>query len=293
MEDRRRQIRALEPLIHEAARPFGGHFTLALTDIATGEHIAIDEHEIMPTASVIKVFILGALYERIGRGEIALDDRVRFDEKHRTIGSGIMSYLDIGVEMSVRDAAVLMMIISDNSASNVCIELAGGVDAVNAWCRSSGFERTELFGPLGDGSRGLDGRKHYVTTAAESCRLVESIGRGQIVSPGACDDMLRIMRRSQKRDKLSRHLPWTPLNMLPQPRENWVAEKGGTYLDVRNDVALFHGPLGDVAVAAFTERGKQLEGEHEGVLLLGHVGRLTWDTLVTDGKLPDLRGITP
>jgi hypothetical protein len=115
------------------------------------------------------------------------------------------------------------------------------------------------------------------------------IARREIVSPEACDDMLRLMRRNQKREKLTRHLPWTGLNFLPHPRENWVAHKGGTYMDVRNDVALMHGPRGEVVVSAFTEGGRSMGHDHEGNAFLGDIGKLAWDALCADGTLPTER----
>jgi beta-lactamase class A len=243
----------------------------------------------MPTASVIKLFILAALHDRAARGEVSLSDRITFEERHRTPGSGVLSYLDEGVEMSVRDAAMMMIGISDNSTSNMCLDAAGGVEGVNRWIAGQGFTATRLLGPVGDIRRGLDGRQHYVTTAAESAQLMHTIAMRECISPEASDDMLRILRRNQKREKLARHLPWNGLNFLPNPRHNWVAHKGGTYMDGRHDVALIHGPCGEVIVAAFTEGGRSMGDDHEGSILLADIGKMTWDALCGDGTLPSER----
>ncbi len=272
--------RDIEQEVRALAADFSGRYTLALTNLTTGEHVGIDEDTLMATASVIKVPVLAAVYRAVEEGALSLDQRMTYTEAHKTIGSGVLSRLSFGVEMSLRDAAVLMIIISDNSATNMCIDAVGGVDYVNATMRRLGLEKTTLFTRLGDGRRGLDGRDHFVMTAREGCRLMELIARHQVVSSDASEDMLKIMRRQQHREKLARNLPWSELNVLPDPRNQWVASKGGTYLfGVRNDIAIMHGNKGEVAIAAFTEGGKGTETVHEGNDLLASIGQLVWESL--------------
>ena len=76
-------------------------------------------------------------------------------------------------------------------------------------------------------------------------RLLELIARHEAVSPEASEDMLRIMRRQDYRHELSRLLPWNEMNMLEDHRENWVAEKGGSFLNgIRTSGAVFSGQRG-------------------------------------------------
>ena len=88
----------------------------------------------MPTASLIKTPILATLYRAVEDRKLRLDDRTVYREEHRSLGSGVLSKMSFGVEMTVRDAAMLMMTISDNSATNMCIDLVG-LDAINALMR--------------------------------------------------------------------------------------------------------------------------------------------------------------
>jgi beta-lactamase class A len=186
--------------------------------------------------------------------------------------------------MSVRDAAVLMMIISDNSATNMVIDLVG-IDAINALMADLGLAQTRLFCRLGDRSAGLDARNMSVSSAADITRLLASIAHHQCVSPEASEDMLRIMRRSDYRHELSRELPWNELNMLGEdPRAAWVAEKGGAFLNgVRTSGAVFKGPRGFFALAAFCEggTGPGTGRESEGNVVLGRLGKAAWDALAS------------
>jgi beta-lactamase class A len=271
----------LEAELRRLDATYSGTWTAAVTDLTTGEHIGIDEDAVMPTASLIKVPVLVALYQAVHDGRVRLDDRTRYEERHVCRGSGVLQQLQYGVEMTVRDAAVLMIIISDNAATNMCIDLAG-LDAVNEKMASLGLHRTKLLQRLGDPAAGVDPRKMSVSSAGDICRLMELIARHEAVSADASADMLRILRRLQGRAELSNRLPWNELNMLPEPRINWVAEKGGAFINgVRTGGAVFHSARGSFAMSVFCEGGVAGRSDHasEGNELLGAMGKAAWDML--------------
>jgi beta-lactamase class A len=261
---------------------YTAHCAWSVTDLTTGEHIGHNERDVMPTASLIKTPILAALYQAVHDGKLRLDDRVTYEEQHRVLGSGVLSKMSFGVEMTVRDAATLMMTISDNSATNMCIDLVG-LNECNAFMQRVGMEDTRLFLRLGDRAAGLDARKMNVSTTADMCALFAMIGRHECVSPEASEDMLRIMRRSDYRHELSLELPWNEMNMLgDDPKQAWVAEKGGSFLNgVRTGGAVMHGPRGEFAMAAFCEggTGPGTGRNSEGNATLGRLGKAAWDAL--------------
>jgi beta-lactamase class A len=267
---------------------YSGKVTYAITDLTSGGHIGREEDEVMPTASLIKVPVLVSLFQAVHEGRLALADRTTYRKEHQCLGSGVLQRMSPGVEMSVRDAAVLMIIISDNSATNMCIDLVG-LDAINEQMRKLGLERTTLFRRLGDPASGMDARKHSVSTAREMARLLELIARHEAVSAEASEEMLRIMRRQDYRHELSRLLPWNELNMLPRHKTNWVAEKGGAFVNgVRTSGAVFHGARGSFAMAVFCEGGLAGGGtgrESEGNVLVGDLGYAAWKALAADESL--------
>jgi beta-lactamase class A len=274
---------AVERGICDLASGFSGKLTLALTDLQSGEHIALDEDEPMPAASVIKLPILVSLYQASEAGRIRVADRLRYEERHRTGGTGVMKDLGGGIEMTIRDAAVLMVIVSDNCATDMIIEVLGGFDGVNAAFADLGLARTTLKPRHRDPPPGPDPRNFSLTTASETCALLERIARREVASAEVCDDILSILRSQQYRDKLARNLPWNVLNVLPDPESNWVASKDGmtVFNSVRNDAAIMHGPRGEVAIAAFTEgaTGSSTGLNQEGNVLLGQIGELVWRTV--------------
>ena len=275
------RVERLATELRSIAGQYTGTCTWSLTDLGSREAIAQDDDRVMPTASLIKVPVLVALYAAAAAGRLALDDRVAYGPEHRCLGSGVLSKLSFGVQMTVRDAAVLMMTISDNSATNMCIDLVG-LDAVNATMRQLGLARTTLFLRLGDRTAGLDARKMSVSTAGEMARLMTLIADHACVSADASEDMLRIMRRSDYRHELSAELPWNEMNMLGDPALAWVAEKGGSFLNgVRTCAAVFHGPGGAFVMSAFCEGGTGPGSGRasEGNRTLGLLGKAAWDAI--------------
>ncbi|HEY8765941.1 MAG TPA: serine hydrolase [Dehalococcoidia bacterium] len=265
---------------------YSGKWTYALTDLGSGAHIGRDEDGVMPTASLIKVPILVSLYRAVEDGRVGLADRIQYTQDHRCLGSGVLSRMTPGVEMTVRDAAVLMIIISDNSATNMMIDLVG-LDQVNQTMRDVGLAQTTLFRRLGDPGGGIDARKMSVSTAGEMTRLLELIALHEAVSEEASEDMLRLLRRQDYRHELSRLLPWNEMNMLENHEVNWVAEKGGSFLNgVRTSGAVFCGPRGTFVMSAFCEGGTG-EGtgrEAEGNRVIGELGYAAWRALAAEGQ---------
>ncbi len=271
----------LEAQLREIGARYSGRWTAAVTDLTSGEHFGVDEDAVMPTASLIKVPILHALYQDVRDGRLRLDDRTTYEAVHKCGGSGVLQHLAPGTQMTVRDAAMLMIIISDNAATNMCIDLVG-LDRLNdAWIRD-GYAQTAIFQRLGERKAGLDARKMNVSSAGDICRMMATIARHEAVTADLDEDMLRIMRRLNGRAELSHLLPWNEMNMLDNPRDNWVAEKGGAFINgIRTGGAVFHSPRGFFAMSVFGEGmlAGSASHESEGNKLLWEMGKCAWNAL--------------
>jgi beta-lactamase class A len=277
------RMQALERELTAISDRHSGTCTWALTDLASGEHISCKGDATMPPASLAKVPILVTLFRAAQHGEVRLDDRIRYEKQHRSLGSGVLARMAFGVEMAVRDAATLMIIISDNSATNMCLDLVG-IEAVSTEMERHGLHDTRIFRRW-ENAPGLGPRDRNLTTADEMCKLLSLIGRHECVSPEADEDMLRILRRQDYRHELSAELPWNELNTLgDDPNVAWVAEKGGADRGgVRAGGSIFKGPRGYFALAAFCEGGTgSTTGRlHEGNVTLGRLGKTAWDALAS------------
>ncbi len=274
-------LSSLEAQLLRIGSQYSGDWACALTDLDSGDHIGVREDAVMPIASLIKVPVLVALYQAVAEGLFGLQDRVTYREDQYCLGSGVLVHMTPGVEMTVRDAATIMIVISDNIATNMVIDLVG-LDRINETMRALSLEHTTIFQRQGDRAAGGDPRKMWVSTAREIACLLELIARHEAVSPNASEDMLRIMRRQDYRHELSARLPWNELNRLDNHKQNWVAEKGGAFLNgIRTSGAIFKGTRGTFVMAAFCEggTGPRSGRNSEGNELLGNLGYAAWKEL--------------
>ena len=164
---------------------YSGKCTYALTDLASGGHIGADEGDVMPTASLIKVPIMVALYQAIEDGAVGgLEDRIVLSDEHRCLGSRRAPAVAVRRGDERARCGRLMIIISDNVATDMMIDHVG-IERINETMRRFGLEQTTLFRRLGDRGAGLDARKMSVSTAGEMARLLTLIAGHEAVSAEA------------------------------------------------------------------------------------------------------------
>ena len=119
----------LENRIKRELTSYNGKMGIYLRDFK-GNLLAFGEDEIYETASVIKSFILLDLFEQVERGDKSLEDQLVFKEEFRVDGSGVLHSMLSGLKMSAENFAILMIIVSDNTATNIMIDYLG-IDRIN------------------------------------------------------------------------------------------------------------------------------------------------------------------
>ncbi|MGH7482077.1 MAG: serine hydrolase [Longimicrobiales bacterium] len=174
-----------------------GTVGVAVIEPMTGRTLGIGENEPFPSASLIKVPILIELFHQVEHGELRLDDPLIVLEVDKQPGSGVLQFLDAPHRLSVRDAAFLMIALSDNTATNLLIDELG-IRAVNERMDSIGAPRTTLHSKtfLRSTSIALDSSEVYglgVTTPLEMARLLAQIQRGEAVSDSASAAMRALL----------------------------------------------------------------------------------------------------
>ena len=112
-----------------------------------GHTVEIGADEEFETASTIKAYILAALYLQASRGKASLEEKITYKPEHFVDGSGMLRALGVGASLKVKDAATMMIICSDNIATNMVIDYLG-LDTINACIREMGFAHTVLHNPL-------------------------------------------------------------------------------------------------------------------------------------------------
>src|SRR5213593_3564253 len=194
------------------------------------------EDELFPSASVIKLPLVMTLYADATRGLIDLDERVAVGD--RVDGSGVLRHVRDVERLSLRDLAMLAIIVSDNTATNRLIERIGA-PRVNERLAEWGCARTRLRRQMYDFDAAARGCEN-VMTARETASLLLRLRRGACRDRATSDAVLALLERCQDKTMLRRYLP-------PEAK---VAHKTGTLDESRNDAGIVTAER-DVVVCGF------------------------------------------
>ena len=263
----------LERRLGDMVLGFPGVAGVAVKDLSSGHSIAVRGDEEFPTASTIKIHILTQLLARAQRGEVDLDLKVNITPDMRVPGSGVISYLGEDLQLTVLDIAVLMIIVSDNTATNLCIDWAG-IEETNALLREMGLTTTTLRRKMQDRPAIVRGDEN-VATPAECVTMLELLHNSR-PSPEVAKRCLEILKKPKN----------GPLNRAI-PKDLSIANKPGTMDRVHCDAGIVYLPNHPYAVAIMTKFGMQDPLQHEGFIIdtaqAVHQTMLALDTTNTFG----------
>ena len=210
---------------------FPGVAGVCVKDLTQGGGFSIRGEELFPTASTIKIHVLTQLLLLAERGEFDLNQMVRLLPEMRHPGSGVLTYLEGPVELSALDIAILMIIISDNTATNLCIDWAG-VEETNALLREMGLTETTLRRKMQDREAIAQNREN-VATPDECVAMMELLYQGK-PTPGVAEQCLAILKKPKSAPLFNRAIPaGVPLANKPGGMEQVRCDAGIVYLERR------------------------------------------------------------
>jgi beta-lactamase class A len=191
---------------------FEGRISLSAKNLETGAAFGLGEDTRVQTASTIKVAIMAAAHAEVGAGRAAWDDVLTLTEAGKAYGAGVLREMDDGLRLTLRDAVNLMIVISDNTATNLVLDRitcntvndhldALGLPAIRSlrWVGGGGESRA-FHAPENEGF-GLG-----VATPRAMVRLLEMLNRGQVVSPESSAEMIALLKRQQAHYGIGRGL---------------------------------------------------------------------------------------
>ncbi|WP_312107995.1 serine hydrolase [Brevibacillus reuszeri] len=288
---------SLEQKLLDVISDVSGTFGVAVKHLQTGEAASINGDQLFQLASTFKIPILAALYRDVEAGKLSLEDRIKITEEDMVPGSGVLQELHLGVEVTVKDLAMLMIIVSDNLATDQLLKLVG-TDQVTAYMRELGLADVHIhhscwdllslcvgMEPSAYSQQALNQIKAWqfdpssivfqadprnnVGTPLDMAKLVEMIALKELISEQACDGMLDILFRQQ----FNSRLPY----MLPGKAK--VAHKTGTLSSVVNDVGVVYLPdnKGAFSIAVLSKDNPSME---EGERTIGRIARAAYDHFV-------------
>jgi beta-lactamase class A len=222
--------------------------------LETGEEIAVDAERQMETMSTIKIPLMVEVCEQIKAGKIKLTDRYTYAKEDMRPGTGIIRSLDPGAVLTVKDLMTLMIIVSDNTATDVLYQMVGGPEAVTHRMETMGLTKTRASSSGAAWFEALrsapsaeqfhrEGKHPFgLSTPREMGTLLEQMERGTLVDKESSDLMLQIMRGQLYRTRIPRYLAGYR-----------IPHKTGDFLPyVGDDVGMLEAPGKTIVISIFT-----------------------------------------
>lgn len=298
---------ALTARLAKLAAGHRGHVTVYAEQLNTGRRVSIDADTPVQTASVIKLTVLFEAMEQVRAGKAHWDEKLMLNTGDAVTGSGVLMFFDTPLTVTLKDVLTMMVILSDNTATNMAIDRLG-LDAVNARIGWMGLKDTHLYKRVmkpPTGPMPADQPKFGLgkTTAREMATVMERIGRcelagrdsagkEEVVSEadaardrGICEVALKMLRNQFYRATIPRYLE----TLDSTEKGSGIASKTGSLDAVRNDVAIVAGKSGPMVISIFTygntDKGWTVDNEAE--VMVARLAKeivTAWSPAGIDGK---------
>lgn len=281
---------ALEAKLKAMAAAHRGSVTLFAKDLKSGKTVAINADTPVPTASVIKLAVLFEALKQVQGGKAHLDDKITLTHDNQVEGSGVLTFFDAPQVLTLKDLLTMMVIVSDNTATNVAIDTLGlkNIDDRMLWL---GLKDTWLYkkvsmppvGPVPADQKQFGLGK---TTAREMASLMERFATCELNAPDTggkpssedqklCDLAMHMLRNQFYRNSIPRYLE----KLDTTEGESKIANKTGALDHVRNDVGVVFARNGPVLISAFTYDNQDTSWtpDNEAEVLIAKLSKVIFD----------------
>jgi len=208
----------LEANIRRVTTSVNATWGIYIKCLETNEEIAIDADRQMDTMSVIKIPLMAEAFRQIGEHKFALSDRIQLTEAAKRPGTGVIRSLDAGDDLTIKDLLTLMIIVSDNTATDLIYDKVGGPEAVNRLMQQWDLKSIHAPGtadtwfkalaaaPSAEAFHRAARNPFGLSSPRDMGRLLEKLEKGEAVSADASAQMLRIMRGQIYGTRLPRYV---------------------------------------------------------------------------------------
>jgi len=270
----RAEEKSLEAPIMPLAKAHKGTVAVAVKNLKTGEEFYLNADQVMPTASLIKLPIMVETYWQAEEGKAKLAQTLTLKKADKVQGSGILtSHFSDGATFPLKDAVRLMIVYSDNTATNMVLDQIG-LPSTNARMAKLGLKETRINAKVFRADTRIDqerGKKYGLgsTTAREMVRLLELIDAGKVVTPEACKELLGHLRACDDKEKMTRYLPPGTV----------VAHKTGSVNASKTDAGIIYTKTGPVALCVLTDGNddQRWAGDNAAQVLIGQIAKAVCD----------------
>jgi beta-lactamase class A len=273
--------------LHSTLAAFEGVMGVAARNLETGEELLVNADLRFPTASTIKTAVMVEAYHQAAEGKLPLNASVTLRDADKVGGSGVLNGLHDGLTLSIADLIHLMIVVSDNTATNLLVNRLGA-GRIDERMVAYGLHNTKIFRPtFRDGRADVfpELEREFglgMATPREMAMLMALIAEGKAVSREASTAMTATLRRQQDRAMIPRLLPQdgrlqvgnktgTDQEKLPGP--------GGVRRQVRADAAIVEGKTVRYVIAIYARQVEDARGgvENDALATGARVSRMVSD----------------
>lgn len=226
--------------LEKRAAKFRGEAAILVKDLKSKQTIGINSSKLFPSASLVKVPIMAAVFQAQEEGRLKLTDTLKLERRQKIRSCSHLYYARNGTRFPIYDLMERMITESDNTATNMLVD-ALGFGYLNQKFVEFGLKNTDLRRGVMDLQWRRAGIENY-TTAEDMAMLLEKIYNGELVSKRASEEMLAILKRQKVNDRLPRGLP---SNVT-------IAHKTGLLNDTVSDCGVVFTPEGDFIICVIT-----------------------------------------
>lgn len=244
---------------------------MRLSDGFTLEH---DPSTVFPAASVMKVWLMLTAFQQVQAGTLELQRRIPLPAIERVGGSGVLMRFEGGADLTLLDYINLMIVVSDNTATNIVLETIGGRDVVSKNLLGWGATKTTVIGklmlPFEKKNDDQKAGKLAEITPQDCVLILEQLHAGRLLNADLTALALEIMGAQQYTEIIARFLP----------EGLATATKSGQITGVRNDIGYVWAER--EYIVALCSQGcsdARFHIDNEAVLALAKVSKLIFDAL--------------
>lgn len=249
----------LKKRIMECIESIDGTIGIIVKNIENDEVVKINEEVVFPSASVIKLPILWELFKKIDQCDVKLDDVIVLEDDYKVGGFGVLKEMHAGIPLTIEDIATLMIILSDNTATNILIEMLK-LKNINETTGNLGMHNTVLQRKMMDFEAKKQGLDNY-TSPEDILKIYEDMLNSSELSEESRGKMIEILLKQQCNNKL-------PAGM---PTEVRFAHKTGDLPGVEHDTGILFSKKGPVIIVVLT---KDLKSNLDGIKINNEIGTI-------------------
>ncbi|WP_330949172.1 serine hydrolase [Virgibacillus sp. MG-45] len=231
------RMKKLTARIQHIIENTNGKWGIVLEDLDRNERWYWNANEPFYAASVIKVPIMMAVFHAAHNGDLSLDDELQLKQADQVGGAGVLQYMTPGIKLPIYDVMMLMIIQSDNTATNMLIDLLGEPHIQQRmveyeFIQSKFYNKLMIVPAVRKGNNTI--------TAAEMNAMLKKLALGKVISAHACEQMIAILKKQQIQDGLPGRLASPEPSYFGGQKDWEIAHKTGNVQGINHDIGIFY-----------------------------------------------------